>query len=203
MKNDEQLPEPEGQPEPDDIDLILENQALELDIKLQGGGEMWKSEDVDPHVHNEFLRGVKEWDELDKGPKRSLKSLFPDGYTFPPADQLTDEQLADKLDEIAEILDQHEVHIGLVGDVPDRLVYKYLVEDAIPNTETFAEDNTGFNLILDGCDGYCPECFQKEYCDTAKEWDKPLPELSDGKTEPAESHDKPETAQEDDQDLPF
>jgi hypothetical protein len=36
--------------------------------------------------------------------------------------------------------------------------------------ETTGEvENAGFTRVIDGCDGVCEVCFQKEYCSTAQE----------------------------------
>jgi hypothetical protein len=36
--------------------------------------------------------------------------------------------------------------------------------------ETIREvENSGFTRVIDGCDGACEVCFQKEYCSTAQE----------------------------------
>ena len=67
------------------------------------------------------------------------------------------------------ILSRHNVAFGFVADLPDEVLYTYLVEDCIPNESVGAAVNVGFTLTLDGCDGRCPGCFQEPYCATARE----------------------------------
>ncbi|MBD3320832.1 MAG: hypothetical protein GF350_07040 [Chitinivibrionales bacterium] len=154
------------------IDLELENKALELDLKLQGATFRVES-DIDPELENSFLNYVKDFEELDKLPKVKLTSLFPPGFTFPPADELTREELENKLDDILDILEEHNIYLELANDVPDDVVYTYLAHDYILREDTFPDNNIGINHIISGCTGWCPDCFQREYCEVCREnWTK-------------------------------
>ena len=159
-----------------DLDLELENQALELNIKLRGGKEIIRNENLDPRLHNTFLKNIEAYEELDKEPKRTIKSLFPEDFSFPDVTTIATQDLNDLLDDIYCILNQNNVEISLVGKLPERLIYQYLIKEVIPNEVTYAMQYDGFVHIIDGCDGYCPECFQKDYCKTSEEidWDDPI-----------------------------
>jgi hypothetical protein len=78
-------------------------------------------------------------------------------------------QLARKLAEIKEVLSAYNVEFGFVNALPPEVLYKYLVEECIPNDMVSATIKAGFTWTLDGCDGGCEGCFQREYCPTAEE----------------------------------
>lgn len=61
------------------------------------------------------------------------------------------------------------IEVSYAEKLPDRLGYKHLVEEVIPERMVAAENPTGMGLVLDGCTGGCPDCFQKDYCDSARE----------------------------------
>ncbi len=151
-----------------DIDLELENRSLELELELKGGNLMVE-EDVDPKLHNTFLKQTQQFNELEESPRIPVRSLFPDEVTFEPVDTLSKKEIQDKLETIMTIFSTHNIFIDLKEKLPAKLVYKYLTEDFIPNETTYQENNTSFSFVIDGCDGYCPGCFQKEYCEVKDE----------------------------------
>jgi hypothetical protein len=151
-----------------EFDLRLENQSLESEIALQGGCAI-ESENDDPGLKNAFLKHVLAYEEADKEPRHPILSLFPKGYEFPAVSTMSPEELDDKLEEIASILSVHNIEFGFANELPADVLYKYLAEECLPN-ETIGEvENAGFTRVIDGCDGACEVCFQKEYCSTAQE----------------------------------
>jgi len=154
----------------DYIAKLIENTTLETEIKLRGG-KMWKSEDVDPDLDNEFMKNVIAFENADKEPQVPMRSLFPTDYKFPPAETMTDDEINLKLNEIQDILSNHNIEFGFAEELPDKVLYKYLTEEYIKNETIGATVIPGFTWTLDGCSGDCDSCFQKEFCDTAKEVD--------------------------------
>ncbi len=152
----------------DYIAKLLENINLETEIKLRGG-EIWKSEKIDPYIDNIFMKNVLAFEEADETPEIPMRSLFPADYKFPSVESMDDNQIARKLKEISDILASHNIGYGFANDLPDRVLYKYLTEDCIQNDTISASVSAGFTWVLDGCSGDCESCFQKEYCSTAKE----------------------------------
>ena len=146
-----------------ELDLILENKSLETDISLQGGNIV-KGEDIDPKLENAFLKNVLAFEEADKEPPIPMRALFPDDYEFPAASSMSGEELSRKIQEIAGILSMHNVEFGFANDLPDEVLYTYLVKECIPNDSVSATISEGFTWYLDGCDGGCDECFQNKYC---------------------------------------
>jgi len=136
-----------------------------------------------PELENLFLRNIKEFEEADKLPKRSVRSLLPDGFELPSADRLTRSDLGRKLDQILSILEDHGISLDLVGKVPNAVVYNYLIQGGLDD-EIPLELPEGFHYHIDGCDGYCPQCFQRPYCETGKD---PWPEDDTDKNRSADS----------------
>ncbi|MCF7957646.1 MAG: hypothetical protein K9M57_04275 [Phycisphaerae bacterium] len=99
---------------------------------------------------------------------RPLSHLFPDDFTFPPVDEMDAGQLDEKLTAIEDIFEANYIELALVDGLPDRLIYQFLIEDALqePMDFSFGPDDSSI-CCINGCGGDCPTCFQKDYCDIA------------------------------------
>lgn len=157
-----------GSKEREDIDLSLENSSLEDEIKLKGGS-FEKMDEIDPLIENDFLKNVLAYEEAAEGSQIPVQSIFPKDYKFPSAESMSEEELSEKLDDISRIFSDHGIEFGFNNDLPSKALYKHLVEDYIQNDMIDGSVSAGFGWILDGCSGVCEDCFQKEYCSTAKE----------------------------------
>ncbi|MFP4416531.1 MAG: hypothetical protein ACOC41_05435 [Chitinivibrionales bacterium] len=155
-----------GSREEKEIDLKLENESLRDEIALRGGFSH-KSEQLDPELENAFLKNVMAFEEALDEPEVPIRSFFPSGYEFPPVTSLTDEQITNKLDEIQNILSLHHVEFGFVENLPDRVLYKHMVEEYIPNGSV--PPIAIGSWVLDACSGCCEDCFQRPYCSTAND----------------------------------
>jgi|GEM_PF-1489730 len=157
----------------DNLDLELENQALELDLTLKRGFEFDETS-ADPKLQNKILKSYELYEDLDEQPKRPMRSLFPEECIFPSAVQLSRKELSEKLAYILEIFSYNNIDVALNRKLPDESLYTYLTTEVIPHEETFPAHDKGFTYVIDGCDGYCPDCFQKDYCDTKDKigWDE-------------------------------
>jgi hypothetical protein len=151
-----------------EMDLRIENEGLREEISLKGG-RFWKGEEVEPEVENGFLKSVMAFEEASEMPAVVVRSLFPEDFHFPPVSSMTPEQISRKLGEIEEILGRHNIAFGFANDLPPHLLYTHLVEDYIPNERVTAATGAGFTWNIDGCDGDCESCFQRDYCATGKE----------------------------------
>ncbi|MBM4144106.1 MAG: hypothetical protein FJ225_11025 [Lentisphaerae bacterium] len=87
----------------------------------------------------------------------------------PPPDQetLTDAQLKAELARIEEVLNARGVCFSFVDNVPARAVYAYLRRE-LQNTR-FDRLAEGARIHITGCTGWCEECFQRKWCETAGE----------------------------------
>ena len=154
------------------MDLELENRALEQELTLRGGiSGHGDGGGAPPEIYNEFLRHVIEFeDRVAAGEEREVRSVFPPVYSFPDVDTMTPEQLERKLDEIESILEQNGIVVELRPGVPLRLVYQYILRNVLPVRDWFG-GSPDSRLVFDGCDGNCPYCFQRAYCDVPGEAD--------------------------------
>jgi hypothetical protein len=123
----------------------------------------------DPTLDNAFLKNVIAFEEADKEPPRPMRSLFPEDFEFPPVSSMSARQLARKIKEIASILSMNNIELAFANPLPDAVLYKHLVEECIPHETVSAAVEAGFTLNLDGCEGGCESCFQREYCKAGKE----------------------------------
>ncbi|MBC8379463.1 MAG: hypothetical protein H8E62_09830 [Planctomycetes bacterium] len=162
----------ENEPE-ENFDLELENQALELDLQIKGG-ITFHGEETPPELYNQFLHNVTEFESLAAEPtenNRIVRTIFPADYAFPPADQMTDQEITEKLNGIKKFFAAENIELGLVKDLPERLIYTYIVEEVLPETPSFPFGaDCRFTYVIDGCSGYCPGCFQREYCENSAGW---------------------------------
>ncbi|MBN1578507.1 MAG: hypothetical protein JW913_18235 [Chitinispirillaceae bacterium] len=142
---------------------------MEEEITIRGGGEIQKSEDIDPRLENQFLKNVLAFEEADKEEPIPMRSFFPEGYLFPPKESMSQEELSDKVDDISRILSEHNIEFGFANDLPDQVLYDYLVRDCIAKDSVSSSVDAGFTWVLDGCYGGCEDCFQREYCETGRE----------------------------------
>ena len=151
-----------------EIDLSLENSSIKTEIKLRGGvlGEV---EEIDPSIENVFLKNILAYEKAAEEPEIPMHSIFPKDYPFPSAESISEEELSEKLDDISRILSDHGIELGFANDLPNKVLYKHLVEDCIKTEFVDPSVSAGFVWVLDGCTGGCEDCFQKEYCSTAQE----------------------------------
>lgn len=113
--------------------------------------------------------GGKECRESGTEELLTIRSLFPEDYTFPPDTTMDSRELSRKLEEIRQILAARNIEFGFIGDLPDRVIYRYIVNECIVHDAIAPSAAGGFSMVLDGCDGVCDSCFQKAYCETGRE----------------------------------
>ena len=140
------------------LKLIQENLLLKAKLILKGGFFNQERE-LPPEIENEFLKNVLEFEETEPVPMYQYLHIEPDA--FPAEKDLSEEELEKQYTRLEQILNDHNIVIDLQPDLPIRVAYKYLTEEALPREYTFVK---GMTLHLDGCDGYCPDCFQFDYC---------------------------------------
>jgi hypothetical protein len=91
-----------------------------------------------------------------------LKSRLPFNFIIKETDQPTDEQIIPELERLQLELERLHCSLDLRKEIPPRLLYENLLE--------FLEEECDFMMLgcwhLDGCSGYCPDCFQRPWCET-------------------------------------
>ncbi len=81
---------------------------------------------------------------------------------FPPSSQLSAAEVSDHFDKLIEIMREHQFSYELQEDLPQELAYNYLVTDFLYRSEHVLPKTIVSHVT--GCDGWCPTCFQIEYC---------------------------------------
>ena len=113
----------------EELDLTLENQARWKDLELRGMTAHGKSEDLDPAVENVFLNHIEMMEEAMEHPFCKVRDLFPDDLSFPPPEELDDEQIKALMDRIEETLAEKQIYFELNAGVPEREVYRHFIEE--------------------------------------------------------------------------
>ncbi|MBN2385071.1 hypothetical protein JXQ70_19525 [bacterium] len=99
-----------------------------------------------------------------------LRERLPDSIVKLDLDTVSDEELSEKLAFFIEILSYHDIEVDFYDRVPDRLVFEQLLRELDEEFDLMA----GGTCHLDGCTGFCPECFQRPWCEqgTSSCWDE-------------------------------
>ncbi len=94
--------------------------------------------------------------------RTNIKKLLPKGFSLKKPDDLNDEEVESELQKLEAFIEDTQFSIAFNDGIPPRLVYEYLLEEIGEDYEMLVEG--AWNL--DGCSGYCPECFQRPWCDS-------------------------------------
>ena len=97
--------------------------------------------------------------------QKKIREQLPEDAIIRHPDSLSDEELEDELDRFLELLSEIRIEEGFNENVPPRLLYTHLFENLEKSMILINEGG----WILDGCDGYCPGCFQRPWCDAGIE----------------------------------
>lgn len=136
-----------------------ENFVLKSKIITQGG-IFSEGSGIDPEIENMFLKRVMAFEEAEYKPVYEIIGVDP--KSFPPADQLSKEEMEIEFNKLLDIFEEHGIKYGVSEDVPIEVSYRYLTEDYIlSKSQDLPKD---FGWTIDGCSGDCPSCFQIDYC---------------------------------------
>lgn len=111
---------------------------------------------------NDWYR-FKEW--IHGHPLNSkLKEQMLVDYVPKDPKQLTDEEIYYELESLRNHLATINVQVDLQDELPPQLLYEHLLERLEDKFDIVVEGM----WHLDGCDGYCPGCFQRPWCATGQ-----------------------------------
>lgn len=91
-----------------------------------------------------------------------LRDQLPGGVKIRKSTEIPEEEIEAALDELLKQLEKIKYRIGLINDVPPRLVYEHLLELLEEVKEIVGQPGWYF----DGCGGCCPYCFQRPWCES-------------------------------------
>lgn len=148
-------------------ELEEENQELRKKLNLDED-EHHDLNKLDPKAENQFLKNMLAFEEMENGVQIKMLTLFPIDFNFIPEKELSDDELSDKIDEILNVFARHNIYLSLVSDCPERIAYQYVLDEVL-QMETAVTRPADMQEMVDGCGGWCPECFQLPYCEVAKE----------------------------------
>jgi len=141
--------------------LEIENGLLKEKLGLSAFCSYF-AEDMDPLSLNQFLEHLLFVEEI--GPRRAISSLFPSDFTFPPIEEMSEIELITKIEFMDAILTDNGIVLELSPNLPPDLTYKYIVEEMLPElVHCNIPERSAIHFT--GCGAWCPECFQKEYCE--------------------------------------
>ena len=134
--------------------------------KLEKQGFLYPPVDPDIDPDSDWLR-FERWMQG----KPLGWSYVSDFGELTPAEKFTDDQLDLELDRITSRLAERGVSIGLEAMLPSRVAYACLKKMLVETELEFLPPGT--TCVLSGCDGYCPDCAQRPWCEMGQESDWP------------------------------
>ena len=164
------------------LDLDLENRRLKGLLDFVRQYRHYGSQKVMEAVLGEFLfppifPGIspesdwyrfEEW--LQGRPVRAqLATQLPQTLVIRDPAAICEEEIEAAVEGLANALHQAGFGVSLNEGIPARLVYSYLFESLGETVELI-----GGGWTFDGCSGYCPDCFQRPWCDSGQSlcWSK-------------------------------
>ncbi|MGP8330294.1 MAG: hypothetical protein ACT6FF_08270 [Methanosarcinaceae archaeon] len=157
---------------PSPEDLELENRQLRRLLewveqyrihqsreKMEARGYLYPPIEPDADPDSDWYR-FKRW-LLGLPVRKKIKDQLSQHFQFKDPGTLTDEKLPAELEKLLDEL--AGIHIDLIYNegVPQRLVYEYLAGCLEDEVDLLGE-GWWHNY---GCDGFCPGCFQRPWCD--------------------------------------
>src|SRR5262245_7861986 len=117
--------------EADDASLRERIEDLERKVNELAGGRMssWKSDELTPEIHEEFLRNIIEYETAPWTTHQ--QQLQEAGIELPSPEDLDDEQLKAKLWEVIEVLAKLRVFLQCTNHLSDRELYAELWGDLL------------------------------------------------------------------------
>jgi hypothetical protein len=91
--------------------------------------------------------------------------------SLPDAADLPNDRLPAEYERLVRALADRGVTVDFHEGVPTRLAYEHLREELLG--EEFAFLAPGTTCHITGCTGYCPDCFQRPWCESGSEYPWP------------------------------
>ena len=120
-----------GQEDEPSFDLLVENELLMLKLSAEFGAECIPgSNDIPPVVVNEFLKSVYAFEKKFREPRPLVRIHDKIGKPFfKKEEELPDKQLSRELKRLMKLLHDHRLELDVLGEYPDRRIYKFLTEE--------------------------------------------------------------------------
>lgn len=123
-------------------------------------------EDMDQGLEEAFLESVLAYERAEQVPFRTL--LERDGVVLPEPDELSDEELTAKLDEVIQAMAARRSFLDCTNHLSDRQLYTHLIEISLEETvpDLLPDDWTNCHLdMTGGCSDEDIEVYLRHYAD--------------------------------------
>jgi hypothetical protein len=116
----------------DDSEKIrAENNLLKAKIIAEHGGHVSDNmgENLSAEVENQFLNNIINFEKLNRNAKNIQIRKKIGAVKFPNEYELDDVQLGLYLEQVVGKLGEHQIHLDVIHDYPDRVIYKFITEE--------------------------------------------------------------------------
>jgi len=116
--------------DPEENPLHFENEVRKLKIQAETGAEFFTdSEKLSPKQESGFLDHIEAFNRSSQDKKQKKIKEILNNPVFEDPESITDQELAIHLDKAYQLLDKNNISLDVLYDVPDREVYRFIVED--------------------------------------------------------------------------
>lgn len=146
--------------------LHITEMKAELNELSDGQMVMGTCEDIEQGLEESFLESVLAYERAEQVPFRILMER--DGVTFPAPDELNDEELSVKLDEVIQAMAKRRNFLDCTNHLSDRELYTHLIEISFEETvpDLPPDDRTNYHLdITSGGSDEDIDIYLKYYAD--------------------------------------
>lgn len=143
------------------LDWVVKYEECQSRAKMEKQGYDFPpiSFDIDPD--SDWLR-FERW-IAGKKIKGKLEEQLPENYKPKDPKDLNDDEIYEELQLLNTFLEKRHFSVDYLDKgIPPRLVYEELLDTLGDEFEQLA----GGFWHLDGCTGYCPDCFQRPWCES-------------------------------------
>ncbi len=137
----------------DPIEQYLRIADMKAELQEHGAMAMGMAEDIDQGLEEAFLESVLAYENAEQVPFRVL--LERDGVALPAPDELNDEELSAKLEEVIQAMAKRHAFLERTNHLNDCELYKHLVETSLEETMPDlppSDDHGNWHFdILGGC----------------------------------------------------
>ena len=151
------------------LDWVVKYEECHSRTKMEKQGYDFPpiSFDIDPD--SDWLR-FERW-MAGKKIRGKLEDQLPTKYKPKNPEDLTDDEIYEELQQLNAYLEKLHFTVDFIDKgMPPRLIYEELLDTLGDEFELLS----GGFWHLDGCTGYCPDCFQRPWCESGCElcWDE-------------------------------
>ena len=141
------------------LDWVIKYRECGSREKMEAQGYLFPpiSFDIDPD--SDWLR-FELWLQ-GKPTRKKVKDQLKHQYVAKNPADLSEDELMAELEKLVDLLAEIHFSVDYKDDVPDRLAYENLL--GVLKEEFDLLDEGWWHV--DGCSGYCPDCFQRPWCD--------------------------------------